>query len=82
MKPILITNVEFNSEGDMHDLFVFQEPTAIEVRNELLSRAREGEKLVAIVPGEEPRVLFMKSKLYPSLKGSPEGDELVPSKFA
>lgn len=81
MKPTLITNVEFNSEGDMRDLFSSQELTAIEVRNELLSRARAGEKLVAIVPGEVPRALVMKSELDSSLKGSAEGDELVPRNF-
>lgn len=82
MKPNLITTVTFNDEGSLHDLLHSTEASAVESRASLASRLKQGEGLVAAVPGLPARAIVLWSAIDPSQKGMASGDELVLLSFA
>jgi hypothetical protein len=82
VKPSLITTVNVNDEGHLHDLLHSSESSAAESRGALVSRLKQGERLIAAVPGQPARAIVLRSAIEPSHKGKPSGDDLVLVPFA
>jgi hypothetical protein len=83
MRPAITSNVHFPHFGAVDDFLLSNETTAVAVRQELIERLKRGEGLVAVpADGSPSRALVLKSATNPSLKGKPEGDELIALPFA
>jgi hypothetical protein len=71
------TRIDFKNEDTLSDLLVSTETTAVEIRDGLVARIKNGEKLVAAIAGFPSCSFVLRSSLDPQLKGQSAGDNLV-----